>query len=100
MNIAVQYQGVVAADGKSVQLTAGLVEAQAGDPQRARSALLPDGGALLLDATEELKPGRTPRLARRTPAYSAVSATCLPCSPAIPRAHGRPRACCWLRLEW
>ena len=54
--ITLQYQGVVAAHGKSVQLTAMLGEAQPGASSRPRSVRIPDGGALLLDATDELRP--------------------------------------------
>jgi len=54
--VALQYQGIVAADRKSVLLTVMLGEAQPGDSPRARSVRIADGGALLLDATDELRP--------------------------------------------
>ena len=48
--------GLVAADGKSVQLTVMLGEARPGSAGRVRSWRVPDGGELLLDATDELRP--------------------------------------------
>jgi hypothetical protein len=54
--VTLQYQGVVAADGKSVQLTVMLGEGQPGSRQRGHTVRVPDGGTLLLDATQELRP--------------------------------------------
>lgn len=54
--ITLQYQGVVAADGKFVQLTVMLGEGEPGSSSRTCSVRVPDGSALLLDATDELQP--------------------------------------------
>ena len=54
--VMLQYQGVVAADGKSVQLTVMLGEAPPESSPRGCAVRVPDGGALLLDATDELRP--------------------------------------------
>ena len=48
--------GVVAADGKFVHLTVMLGDGEPGSFSRTRSMRVPDGSALLLDATDELQP--------------------------------------------
>jgi hypothetical protein len=50
-----KYQVVVTADGKSVHLTVATGQAKAESRLPTHSARIPDGDALLLDATEELK---------------------------------------------
>lgn len=53
--LKLRYQVVVAADGKSVHLSLATGQGKAEARPRTYAARIPDGDALLLDATEELK---------------------------------------------
>ena len=97
-NLVVHYRGVVPADGKSVQLTVELGETRAGVPQQVNSALLPDGGALLLDATADLKGWAAAQARPEDAGLLNFSAPYPACS--LASAARSTASCRWSRRAW